>query len=234
MTTVEFSNEFDVLVDSYRRFKDFDNKEELDSLDFNEYEKSVFLSRAQDEIVVELYSGRGIKGSFEETEEVRKSLRNLIKTVTIKEDTGNPTKLYDSSQTFILPDDVLFITYESVKFNDSNAECFNGKNTEVVPVRQDELHRVMKNPFRRASRRRVLRVDSGTDTVDLISDYSIGSYTIWYLSKPTPIVLMNSSEVTVDGWNEIKECELDSVLHRPILERAVEMAVTSKGIRQDK
>ena len=44
MTVTEFSNEFDVLIDSYRRFKDFDNKENLDSLDFNEYEKSIFLT----------------------------------------------------------------------------------------------------------------------------------------------------------------------------------------------
>ncbi len=47
MNTVEFSNEFDTLLDSYRRFKDFDSKEELDSLDFNEYEKSIFLTDAQ-------------------------------------------------------------------------------------------------------------------------------------------------------------------------------------------
>ena len=39
MTTEEFSNEFDTLVSSYRRFKDFDNKEALDSLEFDEYEK---------------------------------------------------------------------------------------------------------------------------------------------------------------------------------------------------
>ena len=51
MTVTEFSNEFDVLIDSYRRFKDFDNKENLDSLDFNEYEKSIFLTRAQEDIV---------------------------------------------------------------------------------------------------------------------------------------------------------------------------------------
>ena len=44
MTAEEFSNEFDTLVSSYRRFKDFDNKEGLDSLpkliiDFIEYLK---------------------------------------------------------------------------------------------------------------------------------------------------------------------------------------------------
>jgi hypothetical protein len=46
MTTEEFSNQFDVLLDSYRRFKDFDKKEELDSIEFNEYEKSLYLTQA--------------------------------------------------------------------------------------------------------------------------------------------------------------------------------------------
>ena len=37
MTTEEFSNEFDTLVSSYRRFKDFDNQELLDSIEFDEF-----------------------------------------------------------------------------------------------------------------------------------------------------------------------------------------------------
>ena len=81
MTTEEFSNEFDILVDGYRRFKDFDNKEELDSLDFNEFEKSVFLTKAQEEIVIDLYSGKNpFRDSFEKTEETRSYLRELIRT----------------------------------------------------------------------------------------------------------------------------------------------------------
>lgn len=44
MTTEEFSNEFDTLVSSYRRFKDFDNQELLDSIEFDEFEKSFYLT----------------------------------------------------------------------------------------------------------------------------------------------------------------------------------------------
>jgi hypothetical protein len=46
MTIEEFSENFDTLVSSYRRFKAFDGKEILDSIEFNEYEKSVFLTKA--------------------------------------------------------------------------------------------------------------------------------------------------------------------------------------------
>ena len=82
MTVTEFSNEFDVLIDSYRRFKDFDNKENLDSLDFNEYEKSIFLTRAQEDIVTSFYNGLNYtQESFENSEEIRRYLDVLVKTV---------------------------------------------------------------------------------------------------------------------------------------------------------
>lgn len=80
MTVQEFSDGFDTLVDSYRRFKDFDNKEELDSIDFNEYEKSVYLTKAQYEVVLSLYNGKNVSGdSFEKTEETRRYLSSLVK-----------------------------------------------------------------------------------------------------------------------------------------------------------
>lgn len=234
MTTSEFSNAFDTLLNSFSTQAQYSETQSYNDVVLDEYEKSLFLTQAQEEIVIELYSGRTTRGSFEETEESRKNLRNLIKTATIDESITNTSSLYKYSQTFVLPKDLLFITYESVKFDDPNAECFNDKSVEVIPVRQDELHRIVKNPFRKANKRRVLRVDSGTETVELISDYNIDTYTIRYLSKPTPIVLSDFSEVTIDGYDKIKECELDSTLHIPILERAVMKALSSRNIRQNK
>lgn len=229
MTTVEFSNEFDTLLDSYRRFKDFDSKEELDSLDFNEYEKSIFLTQAQQQIVVELYTGRNDKGaSFEATEELRAYLRNLIKSATLEEQINVSSIM--KTQLFKLPEDMLFITYEEAKLDDDNAGCSNGKTISVVPITQDEYHRVRKNPFRKPNSRRALRLDKGNDIVEIISEYSLTDYNIMYISKPTPIVLGNFSEVSVDGYNTITECKLDSVVHRLILERAVSLAIRSKGI----
>lgn len=81
MTTEEFSNEFDTLVSSYRRFKDFDDKEILDSIEFNEYEKSVFLTKAQEQMVISYYNGKNTTlDSFEKTEEIRRYLSSLVKT----------------------------------------------------------------------------------------------------------------------------------------------------------
>jgi len=44
MTTQEFSNEFDLLLDSYKNSNEFKSKDSSSSIEFNEYEKSVFLT----------------------------------------------------------------------------------------------------------------------------------------------------------------------------------------------
>lgn len=173
MNTIEFSNEFDTLVDSYRRFKDFDSKEELDSLDFNEYEKSIFLTEAQQQIVIELYSGRNERrASFEATEELRACLRDLIKSATLEEQISVRSNL--RTQAFKLPSDLLFIAYEEAVIQDDNAGCFNGKIISVVPVTWDSLHRTRSNPFRRPNKRRALRLDCGSSMIEVVSCYHIG------------------------------------------------------------
>ena len=82
MTNEELSNEFDVLINSYFTVDNYGKGE--GALEFNEYEKSVFLTKAQEQFIVSLYDGRSQEfGSFEETEEVRRFLSNLVKTTTI-------------------------------------------------------------------------------------------------------------------------------------------------------
>lgn len=74
MTTEEFSNEFDTLLNSYSNEY---------SINIDEYEKSIFLSHAQEEILLELYNGKNqFEDSFEGTEEIRRYLSNLVKTYT--------------------------------------------------------------------------------------------------------------------------------------------------------
>lgn len=129
---------------------------------------------------------------------------------------------------------MLFIVYEEAKLDDEGAGCSNGEIISVTPVVYDNYHRIKRNPFRNPNKRRALRIDAGSDIVEIISTYHIGRYSIRYLAKPTPIVLIDTNEVTVDGVNTITECELDSVVHRYILERAVQLALRSKGISDDK
>lgn len=233
MTTTEFSNAFDTLVSSYRRFKDFDKRELLDSLEFDEYEKSLYLTLAQEELVVNLYSGKNVYGeSFELTEEMRRYLDELVKTKTYgTADQVSGRKISSSSKLFELPEDLAFIVHEHIVFEDCSLGCCDGASANVYPVTHDEYNKIANNPFRGATKYKALRLDCGNNIVEIISKYSFGVYFMRYISKPQPIILEDlPNGITIDGLDVQTECELDSFLHQTILKRAVQMALASKGI----
>lgn len=228
MTTQEFSNEFDTLLNSYSTQPPYGENNKLD-ITLDEYEKSVFLTKAQEEIVIEQYTGRTLIGkSFEGTEEIRRYLSNLVKTCILTDKLINHTGLSELSTFFQLPDDVWFITYESAKLKDSTLGCKDGNTVISVPVTQDEYNRIYKNPFRGPSDSRVLRLDTEGGVIEIISIYNIESYLIKYISKPSPIVLVDLSDLSVNGVKVKTECMLNPVIHRLILERAVKLAIMSK------
>lgn len=231
MTTQEFSDAFDTLVSSYRRFKDFDNKEVLDSVEFNEYEKSYFLTKAQDELVIALYNGKNVSGeSFESTEELRRYLSNLVKEARLQPITntsGLVIGIGSNSKFFTLPQDLWYITYEAVDID--GARCSALSPMDVYPVTQDDYNKTKRNPFRGANDRRALRLDLSDGVIEIVCKYIVKDYYVRYLRKPTPIVLVNMpNNLTIDGVGKKSECELHEALHQRILERAVTEALQSK------
>lgn len=227
MTTEEFSNEFDTLLNSYSKIEEFGKTPSTIELD--EYEKSVFLTSAQEEIVIGMYNGKNPFGdSFERTEEIRRYLSDLIKTYTTDKKVEY-TGLSKSSVFFELPDDLWFITYESVNLKDDGLGCMSGENISVIPITQDEYHRIRKNPFRGANERRALRLDLSGKVVEIISKYNVESYLVRYLSRPAPIILTGLTDnLSINGISLKTECELNPVIHRAILERAVKLAIMSR------
>lgn len=231
MTNSEFSNQFDLLVSSYRRFKDFDDRELLDSVEFDEYEKSLYLTKAQEELVLSLYNGRNSSlQSFEETEELRRYLSGLIQEAELEPITatnGKPIGVDSKSKFFTLPSDLWFITYESVLLTEG--KCENHTTMQVVPVTQDEYHKVKKNPFRGANDRRALRLDLSNDVVEIVCKYEVSEYYLRYLKKLKPIILEDlPNELTIGGIGEETTSEVHEGLHQKILELAVQMALQSK------
>ena len=227
MTTEEFSNEFDTLLNSYSNIGASGGA--LITIELDEYEKSVFLTKAQEDIVIEFYTGKNQFGeSFERTEEIRRYLSDLVKTIVLSEKLTGHKGLSKASIFFKLPDDVWFITYESVILKDDRLGCLDGEEATVVPVTQDEYSKVIKNPFRGPSKSRAVRLDIGDNVIEIVSDYNIDEYLVRYLSKPKPIVLTDLSDISVNGVKVRTECELNPVIHRAILERAVKLAIISK------
>lgn len=218
MTVLEFYNEFNVLYNNIMSNK---------APGLDEYEISVLLTLAQEELVLSLYKGSQITGSsFEGTEESRRYLSNLIKT-------DKPTMVGSfvkgTPTVYTLPIDVLMITHES-GFIKSKHECLNGKRLTVIPTKQDELDKILQNPFRGPSDKRALRLDISSSQVEIISLQEI-DYTIRYLKKPEPIILKDLApeEVSIEGKTAEATCELHTSLHKLIIKRAVELAKASYG-----
>lgn len=232
MTIQEFSDQFDTLAASYRRFKDFDKQELLDSIEFNEYEKSVFLTSAQEDIVKELYTGRYTGESFEKNEKLRRELESLVtqRFYTSEDRSATPVQLEDNKYihtVFDLPIDILYIIYEQVSW-ESDIQCLNGSIADVVPVTHDEFWRVRNNPFRGPNSKRVLRLDNSDLQVELVSNHDLGTYILRYLKKPEPIVLDDFPNESINGVSTCQTCKLSEFLHKDILDRAVRMALASK------
>ena len=231
MELSQFSDQFDVMVSSYRRFRDFDNREPLDTIEFNEYEKSLFLTKAQEELVLSLYNGRNSSlQSFEETEELRRYLSELVMEALldpIQTTSGMPLGIDSKSKFFTLPENLWFITYESVSLTEG--KCEGHTSMEVIPVTQDDYHRIKKNPFRGANDRRALRLDLSEGNVEIVCKYEVNKYYIRYIRKLNPIILEDMpNNLTIGGKSQQSPADVHEGLHQRVLEMAVEMAMRSK------
>ena len=204
MTLEELSNEFDVIINSY------DNSQ---SLVFNEYEKSIYLTKAQEYIIKDLYR------NYEGTEELNSYLKTLIKdkTYTI-EDSTNIELDY--------PDNFLYILKE---YANINTTCKSNSRVDVLPITQDEYNEVVENPFR-GSKSKVLRLEE--NKIKLITDLPIISYTMTYLSNPSPIILVDlPNGLTINNESEKSTTiETSESIHREILDKAVQLAIQSKTL----
>lgn len=235
MTNQEFSDTFTILLNSYNSQASFGEQASQREIVLDEYEKSVLLTQAQEEIVINLYTGRNSNSeSFESTEELRRYLDNLIKTKVYSQgdklEDLNASSISSISVLYKLPDDLAFITLEQVTYGDESLGCYNGVSVTVTPVTQDEYGQVKDNPFRGPTKYKVLRLDAGNNTVELISKYNIDKYLIRYLSKPEPIILEPlQGELNINGYKEEMGCKLNPILHNTILKRAVQLALQIKG-----
>lgn len=209
MTNIEFDTQFDIF---------YNNIASNAAPSINSYEKSVFLTQAQKDIILGLYNGREIPGlSFESTEEARRYLSNLVK--------SKEVIIEDINSLIELPDKLWFITLEESTFNDESINCLIGKTVEVVPVVQDELYSTLQNPFKGPSKSRVIRTDI-EGKIKLYSKYKINKYKITYLEQPNPIILEDLSDynLSIEGISVESESNINPILHKAVLERAVALA----------
>ena len=222
MNVQEFSNSFDTLLQPYIAKESFS---EQNNLAFDEYEKSIFLTKAQEQIVLELYQ------ELEQSEEVRKYLSNLIKTdnyVPVGEQDETLINNNFKSYKVEINNDILFMIYEQCTLSDEN-NCTNNKIVSVVPTIHDDLDKVLKNPFKSPNSRKIIRLDFD-NKIELISKYNISNYKVRYLKKPNPIILVSLEDnLSINNDDTVvSNGETNPILHERIVQRAVQLAVQSK------
>lgn len=225
MTTQEFSNEFDVL---------YNNIMSNQAPGLDEYEKSVFLTKAQLEILKNYFNPKGNKygQGFDENAKRQIDFSTLITVAKPSQytPTGDYVKFDDRSQLYKMPQNILLM------LNETGINTVDGVNRliSIVPMNYEEYARLMSKPWKQPLKNQGWRLFQSTAGVDFISEIvikynsSLTDYKIRYVKRPKPIILASLadeySNVSIEGISTITECELDPIIHPEILQRAVELA----------
>jgi len=227
MTTKEFDNEFDVYFNSIAT----NNAPNIDL-----YEKSVYLTKAQLELVKNYYNPKGNKyqTGFEGSTKRRNDLNELIRNNASNVEVSSTDGISTGSQFFRIQNDTFLIIQEQAKVS-STDKCVDGKYIKVIPKTHDEYERQKNNPFKQPDDSIIWRLDyysqqGGSKNVELIPAYTVTEYKYRYIKYPEPIVLTDLTTaypgegLTVDGISTEQTCKLSESIHREILDRAVELA----------
>lgn len=156
MTNQEFSNEFDVL---------YNNIMSNQAPGLDEYEKSVFLTKAQDEIVKNYFNSKGNKyqEGFDGSEKRQIDFSMLIVTEAVHEATVSPTPLFPLQHTklFSIPDRILMFINESLAVERDGVPTY----LTVVPLDYKEYNRLMSKPYKRPLKNQAWRILTNTTTI---------------------------------------------------------------------
>ena len=206
MTTSEFSNEFDVL---------YNNIASNAAPAINEYEKSVFLTRAQSEIVRSYFEPNNkVRTGFDGSEKRQYDFSILMRTAslfninTVNERITSDEKIDKRSQVFIFPEDYFLSVNEVIT---DSSQFYS-----VLPITYDEYQRMMTKPYPYPPKRVAWRIISDKKNCNYIhtkfnteNNIDLKFLTTWADQKRTlTLFLMETHDPSVTS-NE--ECSSKSI-----------------------
>ena len=195
MTTTEFSNQFDLL---------FNNISSNQAPGLNEYEKSVFLTKAQDEIVKNYFqaesNGNTVKKGFDDTAIRQMDFSDLIVSKTIQEETGDNAvpsvdpralvyKISKDDRVYIIINESLYLMV-----NQEGKLKVNGIR-QVVPIKYTEYMRLMSKPFKEPLKNMAWRIITQGREGD--ADVDISTPVGEPISDPTTVAKSVSSKIEI-------------------------------------
>ena len=256
MTTQEFSDTFDTLLNSYNTASTFGEQASRGEIVLDEYEKSVLLTQAQDIILKQYFEGVGVNGGFDDSARRQVDFSNLITVEELTKETSHTITTYDERSivyktpaTITGKAKILYILNEKIVVSTTVGQVTTKRQYVVIPINYKEYDRQMSKAYAQPLKKQAWRLfqdngPSGVSTVDLYSEIipvegSIVApedpkYKIRYIRRPQPIVLTNldfttQADLEIDGVKTISECELNPIVHMDILNKAVELAYSTRG-----
>lgn len=218
MTNQEFSDQFDVL---------YNNITSNQAPGLDEYEKSVFLTKAQDDIVKSYFNPKLNKSrdGFDGNEKRQIDFSMIMRTKSYSSFSNATFDNKANTKSITLDDDIMMFINE---FADVTRDGKSVRLT-VVPLDYREYSRLMSKPYKRPVHYQAWRIldnSNSTNVAEIIIGPSdaLTKYSIRYVKRPRAIILTTLDGVTLDGISNEQTCELDPILHQEILQRAVELA----------
>ena len=226
MTLQEFNTNFDLL---------YNNIASNQAPGLDEYEKSVFLTNAQLELVKNYFNPKGNKyqEGFDQSPKRQLDFSTITDLLVYSPTNAlsNVTKFNDASIVFPYNDNFLFIIQELATVTDSVTGT--DKNVNIRGITNVEYMMAMNKPYKYPFKHEGWRIihNTGVRKLELLLSYGdhLKSYKIRYIKRPTPIILsdLSSLGLTIDGISTPTDCILDEAMHAEIVQRAVELAKMS-------
>ena len=209
MTLEEFSTEFDVLYNSITSNA---------APGFNDYEKSVLLTLAQEELIKSYFvannntTGVGLDGSQKRHYDFStlikvKTLNNIIDSILT---TGVDVPVFnkDANNIFLVPNDVFLVLNEYLTVKNNSYTVF--------PISYDSYNLLMSKPFPYPNKRQAWRLDSSingeiaaTKVIHVSDDKDISSKNITFESiyhKPLNIEInIKNGDITLNNYVVVSE-----------------------------
>ncbi len=220
MSEEEMDNMFDVL---------YNNITSNQAPGLNAYEKSVFLTKGQDEILKNYFNpkskGNTTQDGFDGNAKRQVDFSMLTSVET--KSSGFESPLFDTrenTKSVGLPSKLMFAINEVAEVTRNNKQVI----LQIIPIKFDEYSRLMCKPYKRPLKYQAWRLTNNniSNKADIVIGPSdtLTKYTIRYVRRPNPIIVSDLDGLTIEGKSTASKCELDPILHEEILQRAVELA----------